>query len=200
LVNTIIVASGNPDKAKEIKEIFGKRGFRIKTLQDFDNVPDVIEDGNTLYDNALKKARRIFETLGTPVLADDTGLEVDYLGGAPGIYSARYAGENATYEDNVNKLLRELNEAEESQRSARFRTVAVYYDGEQDVSAEGSIEGTITTEPRGDSGFGYDPVFEALETKQTFGEMNENAKNAISHRGRALQNLYLELQQLNILP
>ncbi|MBS1271621.1 MAG: dITP/XTP pyrophosphatase [Candidatus Marinimicrobia bacterium] len=200
MVSTIIVASGNPDKAKEIKQIFGKHGFRIKTLEDFENVPEVIEDGNTLYDNALKKARMIFDALGAPVLADDTGLEVDFLGGAPGAYSARYAGEDASYEDNVEKLLRKLESVEGADRTARFRTVVVYFDGKQDVSAEGSIEGTITTEPRGNGGFGYDPIFEALETKQTFSEMTDSAKNAISHRGRALQNLYLELQQLNILP
>ena len=199
MVSTILIASGNPDKVAEIKTIFGKRGLRIKTLDEFENVPDVVEDGNTLYENALKKARIIHQALGIPVISDDTGLEVDYLNGAPGIYSARYAGEDASYEDNVNKLLKELNSIPKEKRTARFRTVAVYYDGTQDISGEGSIEGMITTEPRGEGGFGYDAVFEALETRQTFGEMTGDAKNAISHRGRALRNLYISLQQRKIL-
>lgn len=199
MVSTIIIASGNPDKAAEIKTIFGKHGLRIKTLDEFENIPNVVEDGNSLYENALKKARIIYDTLGKPVIADDTGLEVDSLNGAPGIYSARYAGEDASYEDNVKKLLNELNSIPQEQRTARFRTVAVYYDGKQDIRGEGSIEGRITTVPRGEGGFGYDAVFEALETRQTFGEMTGDAKHAISHRGRALRNLYISLQQQHII-
>ncbi|MCF7804119.1 MAG: RdgB/HAM1 family non-canonical purine NTP pyrophosphatase [Candidatus Marinimicrobia bacterium] len=199
MVSTIIIASGNQDKVAEIREIMARPGLRIKTLAEFENTPAVVEDGNTLYENALKKARVIYKSLGVPVLSDDTGLEVDYLDGAPGVFSARYAGEDATYEDNVQKLLRELRSVPRKNRSARFRTVAVFFDGQQDLSGEGTVEGIITEEPRGDGGFGYDSVFEALETKQTFGEMNGKAKNAISHRGRALRNLYLTLQQHNIL-
>lgn len=199
MITQLVIATRNPDKAEEIKEIFGNKGFRIRTLLDFDHVPEIEEDGNTLKENALKKAREAFEALGLPVIADDTGLEVDKLFGAPGVYSARYAGENAAYQDNMSKLLHELNAVPKPERSARFRTVAAYYDGSNTLTTEGVAEGRITTEPRGENGFGYDPIFEALETKQTFAEMNRKAKEAISHRGRALRNLFLELQNRKIL-
>jgi len=198
MISTIVIASGNPDKIVEIKDIFSQSGLRFKTLSDFKELPEIIEDGNTLEENALKKARGIYDILGIPTIADDTGLEVDALQGAPGVRSARYAGNDVSYQENLEKLLKEMMEVPDTKRTARFRTIAVFYNGNQPIVSQGSVEGRITTEARGTSGFGYDPVFESLETKQTFGEMTSKAKNAISHRGRAFRNLYFELQQQKI--
>ncbi len=200
MINVFVVGSANPDKSKEIKEIFGHPGLTIKDLREFDNVPEIEEDRNSLQGNALKKALELYKFLGLPVICDDTGLEVDALNGAPGVFSARYAGEDATYDDNIDKLLLELQEVPPDKRTARFATVTVYYNGTHEVVTEGSVEGLITIERRGTQGFGYDPIFEALETRQTFAEMSSDAKHAISHRGRALRKLFLELQQRNIIP
>lgn len=200
MIKTIIVGSGNQDKAAEIKEIFGNRGVAIKDLRDFDGIPSIVEDRNTLEGNALKKATELFKIIRLPIISDDTGLEVDALHGEPGVYSARYAGEDATYDDNVQKLLQELKTVPSEQRTARFRTVTVFYDSEREIVTEGSVEGLITMEPRGTNGFGYDPVFEVLETGQTFAEMSASAKNILSHRSRALQKLFLELQSQKVLP
>lgn len=199
MIKSILVASHNPDKVAEIKTIFESTGVEVQTLDAFKNAPEVVEDGNTLEENALKKAREIYDFTGIPTLADDTGLEVDALDGAPGIYSARFAGENATYDDNVNKLLVEMETIADKHRSARFRTVAAFYDGTHTLTSDGAVEGIILRSRRGDGGFGYDPVFESLETKQTFAEMTSNAKNAISHRGRALRKLYLQLQKQQLI-
>ncbi len=200
MINVITVASRNPDKTAEIQDIFGKHGLQVKSLQEFTNVPEIIEDGNTLEENALKKAHGVFEVIQLPVIADDTGLEVDALNGAPGLYSARFAGENATYDDNIKKLLQEMKSVPHKKRTARFRTVAAFYDGKHRVVAEGSVEGIITSQRRGQGGFGYDPVFESIETRQTFAEMTSDAKNAISHRSRALRQLYLDLQNSKLIP
>lgn len=199
MIRSILVASHNPDKAVEIRSIFAQTGVEIRVLEEFKNAPEVVEDGNTLEENALKKAREIFDFTEVPTLADDTGLEVDVLNGAPGIFSARYAGENATYDDNVNKLLAAMETIEDQNRTARFRTVVAFYDGANAVTAEGAVEGRILRSRRGNGGFGYDPVFESLETKQTFAEMSLDAKNAISHRGRALRSLYLQLQEQHLI-
>lgn len=196
----VIVASKNPDKTAEIREIFGKHSVKVKSLQGFNDVPEIIEDGNTLEENAFKKAHGVFKALDLPVIADDTGLEVDALDGAPGLYSARYAGENATYDDNIDKLLYEMSAVPQDKRTARFRTAVVFFDGTNRVVTEGTVEGIITTRRRGTGGFGYDPVFECLETHQTFAEMTAEAKNAISHRSRALKQLYLELQNSKLIP
>jgi len=199
MIKSILVASHNPDKAAEIKTIFESTGVQVQTLDAFKKAPEVVENGNTLEENALKKAREIYDFTGIPTLADDTGLEVDALNGAPGIYSARFAGENATYDDNVNKLLVEMETVADKNRTARFRTVAAFYDGTHTITSDGAVEGIILRSRRGDGGFGYDPVFESLETKQTFAEMTSNAKNAISHRGRALRKLYLQLQKQQLI-
>ncbi len=157
-----------------------------------EDVPDVVEDGETLLDNARLKARALVVATGLAAVADDTGLEVDALDGAPGVYSARYAGEGVTYADNVAKLLTELAARPEGvARTARFRTVAMasFPDGSE-LWAEGAVEGTIATEPVGTGGFGYDPVFVPSEGDgRTFAEMTPSEKNAISHRGRAFRAL-----------
>jgi XTP/dITP diphosphohydrolase len=154
-------------------------------------VPEVEEDGPTLEANARLKAVALAEATGEAAIADDTGLEVDALGGAPGVLAARFAGEHATYADNVAKLLTELRGVEPARRTARFRTVALarFPDGSE-VVATGEVEGSIETEGRGNSGFGYDPVFvPAGGAGRTFGEMTPEEKHAISHRGRAFRAL-----------
>lgn len=189
----LVLASANPDKAAEIADILGEVSGLILVPRPA-SVPDVVEDGATLVDNARLKAVAIMEATGEPAVADDTGLEVTALNGAPGVYSARFAGEGATYADNVDKLVRELVAAgaiEPSQRSARFRTVAlVAFPGGDEVVAEGEVIGSIATEPAGAAGFGYDPLFipEGVAGR-TFAQMSPGEKHALSHRGRAFRAL-----------
>jgi len=182
-----VVASANPDKVAEIQAVFGSRFQLVPRPAD---LADVVEDGDTLEANARLKAVAVAEATGLPAVADDTGLEVDHLGGRPGVYSARFAGEDATYADNVAKLLDALAGVADGDRTARFRTVAlVHWPDGREVVAEGVCEGRITTEARGDGGFGYDPVFEPLERAgTTFAQLGE-AKHEISHRGRAFSAL-----------
>jgi XTP/dITP diphosphohydrolase len=149
--------------------------------------PDVEESGSTLLENALLKARAGFTRSGIPTLADDTGLEVDALDGAPGIYSSRYAGEHATYEENRRKLIDVIRQFPEVARAARFRSTIVYVDGVRELHFEGEVEGLILTEERGTNGFGYDPIFLPKGETRTMAEMTNREKNAISHRGRALR-------------
>jgi len=183
----VVLATRNRDKLREIARLLDPERFKLLTLDDFDDFPEVEEDGATLEENALKKAREVAAATGLLTVADDTGLEVDALGGRPGVYSSRYAGENATYADNVQKLLRELQGVPREKRAARFRCVAAIVDGEREVTAEGVCEGVILEEPRGEGGFGYDPVFFVPEVGKTFAEMSTEEKNAISHRGKAFR-------------
>lgn len=183
----LVLASANPDKVAEIETILGDIVELVPRPAD---LPDVVEDGETLEDNARLKAVAVASHAGAAAVADDTGLEVDVLDGAPGVHSARYAGDDAGYEDNVRKLLTELEGVAPAERTARFRTVAMVRtpDGGE-VIGIGAVEGRITTEPRGAGGFGYDPVFEPIEGDgRTFAEMSD-AKHEISHRGRAFRAL-----------
>ena len=188
----LVLASANPDKVAEIAAILGDAvdlGPRPPELG------DVVEDADTLEGNARLKAVAVCEAAGVGAVADDTGLEVDALDGAPGVYTARFAGEGATYADNVAKMLRELEGVPEAQRGARFRTVALvrFPDGSE-VVAEGIVDGRIATEARGDSGFGYDPLFIPDDGDgRTFAEMTADEKHAISHRGRAFRALAAKL-------
>jgi XTP/dITP diphosphohydrolase len=184
-----VLATANPDKTREIQEILGDD---VELLARPAEVPDVEETGDTLEANARLKARALVDATGVAAIADDTGLEVHALGGAPGVYSARYAGEGATYADNVAKLLEAL--AGRPDRSARFRTVAIamWPDGTE-IVAEGSVEGTIAREASGSRGFGYDPVFVPAGAAVTFAEMTSEAKHAVSHRGRAFRALAARL-------
>lgn len=189
----LVLASANPDKAAEIADILGEVSGLILVPRPA-SVPDVVEDGATLVDNARLKAVAIVEATGEPAVADDTGLEVGALNGAPGVYSARFAGEDATYADNVDKLIRELAAAgavEPSQRSARFRTVAlVAFPGGDELVAEGEVIGSIATEPAGKGGFGYDPLFiPEGGGGRTFAQMSPAEKHGLSHRGRAFRAL-----------
>jgi XTP/dITP diphosphohydrolase len=188
----LVCASANPDKVAEIAEILADCGVMLIARPD--SVPDVVEDADTLEGNARLKAVAIAETTGLPAVADDTGLEVDVLSGAPGVRSARYAGEHASYGDNVDLLLREMaarGAVEPGERTARFRTVVIlrWPDG-RELVVNGVCDGTITTERRGDGGFGYDPVFAPDDADgRTFAQLSPAEKHAISHRGRALRAL-----------
>jgi XTP/dITP diphosphohydrolase len=194
MTEAIVLATANPDKAREIREALA--GHDVELLPRPGDVPDVDETGETLLDNARLKAVALAEATGRPALADDTGLEVDALGGAPGVYSARYAGDDATYADNCRKLLGALSGVHGPDRGARFATVVVlrYPDG-RELDALGEVRGTITEGPRGENGFGYDPVFAPDEGDgRTFAEMSPDEKHAISHRGRALRALAGQLR------
>lgn len=190
----LVSATANPHKAKEIADILGE-GVRLVPRPP--EVGDVEETGDTLLDNARLKARTIAEATGRPAIADDSGLEVEALGGAPGVWSARYAGEDATYADNVVKLLGELAALPDGggERRAAFHTVAlvVYPDGSE-VWAEGTVAGRISASAQGDAGFGYDPVFVPDEGDgRTFAELEPEEKNAVSARGRAFRALAAKL-------
>jgi XTP/dITP diphosphohydrolase len=182
----LILATNNQHKIAELTALLDGAGVIILTKADFPDFPEIEESADTLVENALEKSRAIFRKYGIPAVADDTGLEVEYLGGAPGVYSARYAGEGCTFADNNRKLLRELEGVRAESRSARFVTViAVTYAGGE-ICLEGDVPGYIATEPRGDSGFGYDPIFVYQPLGKTFAEMGPETKNAVSHRAVAL--------------
>jgi len=192
----ILVATNNTDKLREIRQILDGTGWEVVGLNKLPPYPEPIEDGETLAENALIKAREGFRQSGILTLADDTGLEVDALDGRPGVYSARYAGENATYSDNVNLLIREMSGVPEPMRTARFRTVMALVGKDSEECWEGVAEGMIISESIGGKGFGYDPVFYSPELGQTFAEASSKAKNRVSHRGRALQKLVDRLKKL----
>ncbi len=188
----LVFATNNKHKVREISDLLDSN-FRILGLADLNITEDIPEEAETLEENALFKARYVHEKTGKNVFADYTGLEVVALGGAPGVYSARYAGENKSFDDNIEKLLREMNGADD--RSARFRTViALILDGTEYLF-EGTVDGEITRERRGNGGFGYDPVFLASGYDRTFAEIPLSEKNKISHRAKAMRQL---LDFLNI--
>ena len=183
----LVLATGNRDKQKEIVALLSDLPITIRNLSEFQPVPEIIEDGETCEANAVKKAVIIAKHTGRLTLADDTGLEVEALGGVPGVYAARYAGENATYNDNCQKLLNELQGVSLDNRNAMFVTVMAIAEpsGLVDV-VEGRLEGKISETVSGTDGFGYDPVFIVPELGKTLAEIKLEEKNQISHRGRAL--------------
>ncbi len=185
----IILATHNRDKEKELQKSLEGLNVKICSLFDFPNIGEIEETGTTLLENSLLKARTVFDITGIPTIADDTGLEVDYLDGAPGVYSARYAGNNVSYQDNVDKLLIELDGVPHERRTARFRTVVTYIDKNEELWTEGYIDGIISETIIGDRGFGYDPLFFVPHKGKTFAELSSDEKNKISHRGIALQKL-----------
>jgi XTP/dITP diphosphohydrolase len=194
----LVLASANPDKAAEIRSILAGAMGDLDLSPRPDTIADVDETGVTLLENARLKAAAIAAATGEAAVADDTGLLVDALDGAPGVRSARFAGEAATYADNVAKLLGELAGVAASRRTARFETVALvrWPDG-REVAATGAVEGVIAAEPRGDGGFGYDPVFVPAEGDgRTFAELTPDEKHGLSHRGRAFRALAAELAKL----
>ena len=189
LVKEIVIATHNPDKKKEIMIALRELGVNILSLDSFPEIGEIEETGSTLLENSLIKARTVSAVTGKPAIADDTGLEVDALNGAPGIYSARYAGINVSYEDNIRKLLSEMSSFDMGSRTARFRTVVSFHSSNEELWTEGVIEGSITMNAIGKGGFGYDPVFRVRKTGKTFAEMTKQEKNRISHRGLALEKM-----------
>jgi len=180
-----VIATRNAHKLEEIRAIFNTGGLDVCSALDFPDIPDTVEDRDTLEGNAIKKARELCGATGLMALADDSGLEVDALDGAPGVYSARYAGEPCSYQNNNAKLLRELSNKDN--RRARFRTViALARPGEEPLTVEGKCEGVIIDQLRGEHGFGYDPLFVPDGFDLTFAELPSEVKNKISHRALAL--------------
>jgi len=187
----ILIASSNPDKVKEIRTLVSDlKEFEIISPSDFGISPIVEENGDTLEENALIKAKAFHKIFGFPVISDDTGLFTDALNGEPGVYSARYAGPDADYTDNYNKLLLNLKEFSDPDRKANFKSVICYLkDGDEYKFFEGICNGGISRDPKGENGFGYDPVFIPDGFKKSFAELSEEEKNKISHRGNALRKL-----------
>ncbi len=193
----LVIATRNPGKTSEIRDLLEGFPIEIKNLDDFGPIPEVEEDGETFDDNAYKKASFAANVLGIPALADDSGLVVEALDGAPGVYSARYAGENATDEQRVSKLLNELKNA--ANRKAAFECViSIAVPGGPALTYEGRCEGVIAEHPAGENGFGYDPVFYYPPLKKTFAQLTRAEKSRISHRGRALAEIRNEFDKVLI--
>ena len=188
MATTIVLATRNVDKVREIRDIFPSP-FTLVSLSKFPESEDVVEDGDTLLANAEKKARAAFLQTDLPAMADDTGLEVDALHGAPGVRSARFAGEKASYRENCEKLLRLMDNVPWEKRTARFRTVVSFVSKDNVLWTEGVCEGVIHTDFHGEQGFGYDPLFYVPEKEKTFAQMTALEKNAISHRGMAFRKM-----------
>ena len=195
MIRELVLATRNRHKGEELGALLGDLGVRIRTMDEFPDVPDVIEDGNTCEANAIKKAKAVSKATGLVAVADDTGLEVDALGGRPGVYAARYAGEHASYEDNWSKLLQELSGVPHNHRTARFLTAAAMASPSGEVQVvTGQLQGVITEEPVGARGFGYDPVFFVPELGKTLAELSAEEKNRISHRAKAFAQVRKMLQ------
>jgi XTP/dITP diphosphohydrolase len=197
-MTTIVLATGNQGKVNELARLLAAQNIEIKPQSEF-NVSDVAETGTTFVENAIIKARHAAKSTGLAAIADDSGLEVDALNGAPGVYSARYAGENASDDDNTNKLLNALVDVADDQRSARFHCVLVYMRHENDPTpliCHGVWQGSITREKIGQQGFGYDPVFWQADHKMTSAQLPRDLKNQLSHRGQALEKLIPQLLEV----
>tara|TARA_B100000401_G_C52578322_1_gene611335 strand:- start:28 stop:651 length:624 start_codon:yes stop_codon:yes gene_type:complete len=191
----VVIATHNRDKMKEIQDALSILGWTVVSLYDFPEIAEIEENGKTLEENALIKAREVFNKTGLAVISDDTGLEVDALDGAPGVYSARYAGEDCSYSDNVDKLLRDMIKVPMPNRGAKFKTVMVFKDQNKELIVEGIVKGKITRESKGDDGFGYDPIFYISDYDKTFAEMAMSEKNKISHRGNAINYLINSIKE-----
>ena len=195
-MSKLVLATGNQGKVKEMADLLADFGFDVVAQSDY-NVSSVAETGTTFIENAIIKARHAAKETGLPAIADDSGLEVDFLKGAPGIYSARFAGEDASDADNIDKLLAEMKDVPEDQRTARFHCVLVMMRHENDPTpmvCHGSWEGSILTERHGENGFGYDPVFWVPEDQCASAELAPARKKQLSHRGKALQQLFSALK------
>ena len=194
---TLVIATSNPGKTAEIRDMLLNFPVNIKNLADFGPIPPVVEDGDTFDANAYKKASFVSKILGLPALADDSGLVVDALGGAPGVYSARYAGENATDEQRYTKLLNEMKG--KTNRKAAFECViSIAVPPGPALTYEASCEGLIAEAPAGEGGFGYDPIFYYPPLKKTFAQLTMEEKSRVSHRGKALQEFCDEFDKVLI--
>ena len=192
----IIIATSNKHKVSEISVKIQPFFDEILSLADFPKIGEIIEDGNTIEENSFKKSRASFEHTNIASIADDTTLEVDALNGDPGLFTARYAGEKATYEENMTKLLDNLDGIEDSLRTARFRTIISFVDGKNDFHVEGRLEGRILNKKIGNNGFGYDPIFQSTEFKMSLAEMDSKLKNEVSHRGLAIKNFISKIREI----
>jgi XTP/dITP diphosphohydrolase len=191
----VIFATNNQGKLKEVRNIFEGTNFEIISLKDIGFTEEIEETGTTFEDNAFIKADTIFNKFNVPVIADDSGLAVDQLEGRPGVYSARYAGENATYEDNNLKLLEELKDFSQPHK-AQFLCCAVFVDQKHKISVRGELTGEIMKEFKGDNGFGFDPIFKPDEFELSLAQMRLEEKNEISHRAKAFKNLKAEINKI----
>ena len=192
----IVIASSNNHKVSEISVKIQPFFDEILSLADFPKIGEIIEDGNTIEENSFKKSRASFEHTNIASIADDTILEVDALNGDPGLFTARYAGEKATYEENMTKLLDNLNGVEDNLRTARFRTIISFVDGKNDFHVEGRLEGRILNKRIGDNGFGYDPIFLSTEFEMSLAQMDSKLKNEVSHRGLAIKNFVSKIGKI----
>jgi len=190
----VVIATHNKDKLKELKKGLRNLDIELLDLCSFPEIGEIIEDGETLQENALIKAREVYKLTGLPAIADDTGLEVDALGGKPGVYTARFAGENCSYLDNVNKMLKVMKNIKNSNRSAIFKTVMAFVDDKTELFSIGEVKGMIASEKKGLGGFGYDSIFYVVNEGKTFAEMSIEKKNIISHRGKAIKNFMPKLE------
>ena len=195
-MKNIIISSSNKHKISEIVTTIKPLFDKIYSLSDFPDIGDIKEDGTSIVENSFIKSRVAFNRTKLPSMADDTVLEVDHLMGDPGIYTARYAGENATYEENMDKLLKNMKGVPFKERTARFKTVVTYVDGENDFFVEGCLEGRILEQRQGNLGFGYDPIFYASKQNISLGNMDLEEKNQISHRAIAIRKFANKIQQL----
>ena len=195
-MKNIIISSSNKHKIYEIVTTIKPLFDKIYSLSDFPDIGDIKEDGTSIVENSFIKSRVAFNHTKLPSMADDTVLEVDHLMGDPGIYTARYAGENATYEENMDKLLKNLKGVPWKERRARFKTVVTYVDGENDFFVEGCLEGKILESKQGKLGFGYDPIFYASAQSMSLGDMGLEQKNQISHRAIAIQKFADKIKRL----
>ncbi|ADF41512.1 XTP/dITP diphosphatase [Priestia megaterium] len=186
----IIIATKNAGKVKDFETLFSPKGFKVKSLLDFPEIEDVEETGVTFAENATLKAEAISSALNKPVIADDSGLAIDALNGEPGVYSARYAGENKDDNANIEKVLQKLNDVPFEKRTARFHcALAIAVPGKRTEIVEGTCEGHILEEKRGENGFGYDPIFFVEKWRCSMAELTKEQKNQISHRANALKRL-----------
>ena len=196
-VVNLILATNNPHKVGEIRAILTGLSCTILSFADFPGFPEPVESGTTLRENAILKARSVYDATREWALADDSGLEIDALDGAPGVYSARFAGPGCTFADNNAKVLRLMEHVPEGRRAARFHCVAALaLDHERIETFDGVVEGFITRVEKGDGGFGYDPIFFSPELRCTFAEVSADVKNRISHRGRAFRQVAQRLRNL----
>lgn len=185
----LIIASNNQGKLREFKELLEPFGFEVVSMRDAGFTDEIVEDGDTFEENAHIKAKAVFEKLGEPVIADDSGLEIDFLNGAPGVYSARYAGENASDKERCAKVLEEMHGVARELREARFVcTIYFIYDEDEEYSVRGEVEGYIGDKPLGKNGFGYDPIF-MLDEDESMATISAEEKNKISHRAQAFRKL-----------
>ena len=184
----LVLATHNDGKILEMQYALKDISVDVITLKDFPYIDEIPETGQTLLEDAFIKAKTVFNETGLPSLADDTGLEIDALSGEPGVYSARYAGENASYLDNCAKVLSKLDGVRPENRTARFRTIMAFVGKDKKFHCEGNVNGLIIDEMIGHNGFGYDPIFYYPKLEKTFAELKKDEKNSISHRGKALRN------------